>query len=294
VIIGAGDAGEKILREIRDNTELHYRVKGFIDDDRSKIGRTIHDVRVLGELDDMPDIVEKEAIQEALIAIPSGTGEEKRRIIEICKACGLSFKTLPGIGELIDGRVSVKALRDVNYEDLLGRPPVILQDDHIREYLKDNVVMVTGAGGSIGSELCRQILRYSPRRIVLVDSAEPSLYQIKMDLQQYVPDIDYVAVLATVQDRSIMERTLEKHRPHVVFHAAAYKHVPMLERNPWQAVWNNIRGTQTLMEVSVNYGVDRFILVSTDKAVRPSNIMGASKRCCELLMYAYTGGHTRR
>ena len=293
VIIGAGDAGEKILREIRDNPELNYRVQGFIDDDAAKIGRSIHDVPVLGRLDDLPDIAEKEEIQEALIAIPSGTGEEKRRIIETCKSCGLSFKTLPGMAELIDGRVNVKALRDVNYEDLLGRPPVTLQDDHIREYLKEKVVVVTGAGGSIGSELCRQIIRYSPRRMILVDSAEPNLYQIQMDLRHRVQYLDYVAVLATVQERTIMDRVMKKYRPNVVFHAAAYKHVPMLERNPWQAVRNNIRGAQTIMEASVAHGVDRFILVSTDKAVRPTNVMGASKRCCERLMYAYTGGATR-
>ena len=293
VIIGAGDAGEKILREIRDNPELDYRVQGFIDDDAAKIGRSIHDVPVLGRLDDLPDIAEKEEIQEALIAIPSGTGEEKRRIIETCKSCGLSFKTLPGMGELIDGRVNVKALRDVNYEDLLGRPPVTLQDDHIRDYLREKVVMITGAGGSIGAELCRQIIRYSPRRLILVDSAEPNLYQIQMDLKHRVQYLDFVAVLTTVQERAIMERTMKKYRPDVVFHAAAYKHVPMLERNPWQAVRNNIRGAQTIMEASVAHGVERFILVSTDKAVRPTNVMGASKRCCERLMYAYTGDATR-
>jgi FlaA1/EpsC-like NDP-sugar epimerase len=293
VIIGAGDAGEKILREIRDNPELDYRVQGFIDDDAAKIGRSIHDVPVLGRLVDLPDIAEKEEIQEALIAIPSGTGEEKRRIIETCKSCGLGFKTLPGMGELIDGRVNVKALRDVNYEDLLGRPPVTLQDDHIRDYLREKVVMITGAGGSIGAELCRQIIRYSPRRLILVDSAEPNLYQIQMDLKHRVQYLDFVAVLATVQERAIMERTMKKYRPDVVFHAAAYKHVPMLERNPWQAVRNNIRGAQTIMEASVAHGVERFILVSTDKAVRPTNVMGASKRCCERLMYAYTGDATR-
>jgi len=293
VIIGAGHAGEKTLREIRDNSELDYRVEGFIDDDPAKIGKSIHDVRVLGGLKDLPEIVQKEDIQEALIAIPSGTGEQKRRIIEICKSCGLSFKTLPGMGELIDGRVNIKALRDVNYEDLLGRPPVTLQDDHIREYLREKVVMVTGAGGSIGSELCRQVIRYSPRRVILVDSAEPSLYQIQMDLKHRVQYLDYTAVLATVQDQPIMARTMKKYRPDVVLHAGAYKHVPMLERNPWQAVRNNIRGAQHMMEISVEHGVERFILISTDKAVRPTNVMGACKRCCERLMYAYTGGTTQ-
>jgi FlaA1/EpsC-like NDP-sugar epimerase len=293
LIIGAGSAGEKTLREIRDNSDLNFRVKGFIDDDASKIGRSIHDVPVLGRLDDLPDIAENEEIQEVLIAIPSGTGKEKRRIIEVCKSCGLGFKTLPGMGELIDGRVSVKALRDVNYEDLLGRPPVTLQDDHISKYLMEKVIVVTGAGGSIGSELCRQILRYSPKRLILVDSSEPNLYQIQMELKHRVQYLDYVTVLATVQERPIIEKMMKKYRPHVVFHAAAYKHVPMLERNPWQAVHNNIRGAQSIMEASVEHGVERFILVSTDKAVRPTNVMGASKRCCERLMYAYSGESTR-
>ena len=293
LIIGAGDAGEKTLREIRDNPHMDYLVKGFIDNDASKIGRSIHNVRVLGRLEDLPAIAEKEEVQEALIAIPSGTGDEKRRIVEMCKSCGLSFKTLPGMGELIDGRVSIKALRDVNYEDLLGRPAVTLQDDNIREYLKNKVVVVTGAGGSIGSELCRQIIRYEPRRMILVDSSEPNLYGIQMELKHRVQYLDYVTVLAAVQDRRTMERMMRKYRPDVVFHAAAYKHVPMLERNPWQAVWNNIRGAQVMMETSVKLGVERFILVSTDKAVRPTNVMGASKRCCERLMYAYNGGSCR-
>jgi FlaA1/EpsC-like NDP-sugar epimerase len=293
VIIGAGDAGEKTLREIRDNPQLDYWVKGFIDDDATKIGRSIHDVRVLGSLDFLPVIVEKEGIQEALIAIPSGTGDEKRRIVEICKSCGLSFKTLPGMGELIDGRVSVQALRDVNYEDLLGRPQVTLHDENIREYLSEKVVVVTGAGGSIGSELCRQIIRYTPRRVILVDSSEPNLYGIQMELKHRVQYLDYVTVLSTVQERRTMERMMRRYKPDVVFHAAAYKHVPMLERNPWQAVRNNILGTQTIMEASVEQGVGRFILVSTDKAVRPTNVMGASKRCCERLLHAYIGGPTR-
>ena len=292
VIIGAGDAGEKTLREIRDNPEMDYLVKGFIDDDAAKIGRAIHGVRVLGGLSDLSDISDKEGILEVLIAIPSGTGEQKRRIVDVCKSCGLRFRTLPGMGELIDGRVSVKDLRDVNYEDLLGRPPVSLKDEHIREYLKDRVVVVTGAGGSIGAELCRQIIRYSPRQVIMVDASEPGLYQIQMDLKHRARYLEYVAVLALIQDRHAMERLMEKYRPEVVFHAAAYKHVPMLERNPWQAVQNNIKGSQILMDVSVAHGVERFILVSTDKAVRPTNVMGAGKRCCERLMYAHVGGAT--
>lgn len=293
IIIGAGDAGEKILREIRDNHDLNYLVKGFVDDDPKKVGRAIHGVKVLGTLEDMPEIAAKEAVHEALIALPSATGAEKRRIVDICKLSGVSFKTLPGIGELIDGKISVKALRDVSYEDLLGRPQVDLQKDKISNYLADKAVLVTGAGGSIGSELCRKIVEYKPAQIILVDSSEPNLYSIQMEMKHHLKYLNYVTVLANVNDSSIMEWTMKAYRPDVIFHAAAYKHVPMVERNPWQAVYNNILGAQTMMELSVKYGAERFILVSTDKAVRPTNVMGASKRVCEKLMYSFMGGYTR-
>ena len=292
LIVGAGDAGEKTLREILDNTHLNYAVKGFIDDAPAKIGKTIHGVRVLGPVDDLPDIALKHGVQEILIAMPSATGAEKRRIVDVCKRCGLRFKTLPGLGDIIDEKVSIKAIRDVNYEDLLGRPPVSLEPSGIQGYLKHKTVLVTGAGGSIGSELCRQITRFSPARLLLVDSSEANLYNIQMELKHRVQYLDYVTVLATVQDKRTMTSLMKRYKPDVVFHAAAYKHVPMLERNPWQAVRNNIRGTQCIMETSVEHGVARFILVSTDKAVRPTNVMGASKRVCERLMHAYMSEET--
>jgi FlaA1/EpsC-like NDP-sugar epimerase len=292
LIVGAGDAGEKTLREILDNKHLCYAVRGFIDDAQAKIGKSIHGVRVLGSVDDLPDIALRQGVQEILIALPSATGAEKRRIVDVCKRCGLRFKTLPGLGEIIDEKVSIKTIRDVNYEDLLGRPAVTLDPTGINRYLKDKTVLVTGAGGSIGSELCRQITRFSPSRLLLVDSSEANLYGIQMELKHRVQYLDYVTVLATVQDKRSMVSLMKCYRPDVVFHAAAYKHVPMLERNPWQAVRNNIRGTQCIMETSVEHGVGRFILVSTDKAVRPTNVMGASKRVCERLMHAYMGGET--
>ncbi|MEW6261383.1 MAG: nucleoside-diphosphate sugar epimerase/dehydratase, partial [Thermodesulfobacteriota bacterium] len=196
------------------------------------------------------------------------------------------------LGEIIEERVSLKAIRDVNYEDLLGRPPVVLEEEGILGYLRQRTVLVTGAGGSIGSELCRQIVRFGPKRLILVDASEPNLYEIQMALKHRVQYLDYITVLAQVQDRRTMDSVMRRYRPEVVFHAAAYKHVPMLERNPWQAVRNNIRGTQSIMESSVDHGVERFILVSTDKAVRPTNVMGASKRVCERLIHAYQGQGT--
>jgi len=293
LLIGAGAAGEKILREIFDNYELHYDVRGLVDDDSNKLGRTIHGVPVLGSMDKLPQIVEKEQAEEVLIAIPSASGEQMRRIVEICKDCGVPYKTMPGIGEIIDGRVSVKALRDVRYEDLLGRRPVELDATGIRSYLEGRTVLITGCGGSIGSELCRQVVKYRPRCLVLVDSGEANLFHIQMELQYESSSPDCHAVLGHVQDRPLMASVFKKYRPEVVFHAAAYKHVPLLEKNPWEAVTNNIIGSRTVMELAVEHGVDRFVLVSTDKAVRPANVMGASKRVAELLLQSLQGNGTK-
>lgn len=293
LIIGAGDAGEKILREIFDNYQLHYDLVGFVDDDPRKQGRSIHGVPILSSMEKLPVIVENEKIEEVLIAIPSASGEQMRRILDICKSSGVFYKTLPGIGEIIDGQVSVKILRDVRYEDLLGRPPVLLDIEGIRNYLDGRTVLVTGCGGSIGSELCRQIVRFQPRAIILLDANEANLFQIQMELQGEMHYQKCETVLGLVQDESLIHSVFQKYRPHVVFHAAAYKHVPMLERNPWEAVTNNILGSRIIMEMSLKHRVERFVLVSTDKAVQPINVMGASKRIAELLLQAYQGNGTR-
>lgn len=216
-----------------------------------------------------------------------------RRIVEVCKNCDVTYKTLPGIGEIIDGRVSVKILRDVSYEDLLGRPPVQLDVAGIRNYLAGRTILVTGCGGSIGSELCRQLIRFEPGLIVLVDASEANLFQIQMEMENELSFQRYEPVLGQVQDKVLMQSVFEKYRPRVVFHAAAYKHVPMLERNPWEAVFNNIQGSRTVMETAAAFGVERFVLVSTDKAVRPTNVMGASKRVTELILQSLQDSETR-
>lgn len=293
LIIGAGAAGEKMLREIMENQQLRYKVVGFIDDDPVKQGRTIHGVSVLGLTEDMPGIVEDKNINEVLIAIPSANGEQLRHIVDICKDCNISYKTLPGIGEIIGGRVSIKALRDVRYEDLLGRQPVELDVTGIRNYLDGQTVLITGCGGSIGSELCRQIVKYKPSALVLVDASEANLFQIQMELQHEYYYHHCHVILGQVQDRPLMASVFQKFHPQVVFHAAAYKHVPMLEINPWQAVTNNIMGSRVVMEMAVEHGVDRFVLVSTDKAVRPTNVMGASKRVAELLLQSFQRNGTK-
>ncbi len=293
LIVGAGDAGEKILREIIENNQLHYKVIGFIDDAPGKKGRAIHGIPVIGNVDNLAYVLEKEEIQEILIAIPSASGDQIRHIVEACKSCAVSYKIVPGIGELIDGRVSVKILRDISYEDLLGRPPVHLNVAGIRNYLDGKTVLITGCGGSIGSELCRQVIKYQPHSIILLDAGEANLFNIQMELQNEKYCRRCEAILGHVQNEQLMDDIFKKYKPHVVFHAAAYKHVPMLEKNPWEAVFNNIVGSRVVMEMSLKHHVERFVLVSTDKAVRPTNVMGASKRVTELIMQSLQGNSTK-
>lgn len=294
LIFGAGSAGEKTLREILENDYLPYWVVGFIDDDRKKLGRSIHGIPVLGSLNDMAALIEAKGVREILIAIPSATGDQMRRIVEACKACQIAYKTLPGIGEIIDGRVSLKALRDVNYEDLLGRSPVQLDMKEIIECLKGKTVLVTGCGGSIGAELCRQIVPFAPQTLILLDANESNLFHIELELRGKLIGDRCRAILGRVQDERLMTTVFAKYHPQVVFHAAAYKHVPMLEKNPWEAVYNNILGSQVAMETAMRHGTERFVLVSTDKAVRPTNVMGASKRVTELFLQTFRQGAPTR
>ena len=217
LIVGAGDAGEKILREIMDNDTLHYDVVGFVDDDIKKQGLTIHGVRVLGIVDSLPKIFKKESIQQILIAVPSASGEQVRRIVDACQHCNATYKILPGIGELIDGRVSIKLLRDINYEDLLGRPPVHLNVKDIRNSLDGKTVLVTGCGGSIGSELCRQVIKYQPGKLILLDSSEPGLFKIQMEIQNKYYFSHCVTILGRVQDESLMDDILKSTNPRLFF-----------------------------------------------------------------------------
>ncbi len=288
-----GRRGNRVLREIIRNKELNYDPVGLVDDNPSKIGTKIHGVDVLGDSQTIPALVKKYRIDEIVLAIPSAKGADIRRIVEFCKDSHVHYKTLPGLGELIDGRVDVKKLRDVDYLDLLGRPPVNLDISEIQGYLTDRCVMVTGGGGSIGSELCRQLIRFNPRKLIIVDAGEENLFRIQMELDHELNYKNYRVILAKVQTLSIMEALFQTHRPEAVFHAAAYKHVPMIELNPWEAVFNNIIASRVVMELSLKYGTDRFVLVSSDKAVRPTNVMGASKRVTELLLQSFQGNKTQ-
>jgi len=289
IIIGAGDCGEKIYREIRDNARLQYNIVGFLDDDSSKVGKKIHGVPVLSYISDINAVVKKIKADEALIAIPSANANQMRTIVEHCKETDITFKTIPGMGELIDGKVTINAIREVAYRDLLGRELVKLDEEQIGAYLQGQTVLVTGAGGSIGSELCRQICRFLPERVVLFERAETPLYEIELELKQNFGDIDIVPILGDVQDIGQIEKPFENYSPQTVFHAAAYKHVPMLELQPWKVIDNNILGTSNVVQVSNKFNVERFVFVSTDKAVRPANVMGASKRVAEMLVQSQNG-----
>ena len=287
VIVGAGDAGEKLLRELNENSDLKFDVVGFVDDNPMKVKQTIHGVPVLGSLRDLETIVREYKVHEITIAMPSASARQMRKVVGFCKNSGVPFKTLPGIGELIEGRVTASAVREVRYEDLLGRTPVDLNLGQIGSYLSGKRVMVTGGAGSIGSELCRQIARYKPQQLIIVERNESALYELELALKRQNPGLRTAAVLGTIQHGGIMAQVFDNYLPQTVFHAAAYKHVPMMEQHPWEAVFNNILGSKLILDLCANKGVERCVVVSTDKAVRPTNVMGATKRMVELITKCY-------
>jgi FlaA1/EpsC-like NDP-sugar epimerase len=289
LVVGAGAAGQVIVREIRENPSLGMIGVGFIDDDRAKIGTRIDGVPVLGNHVDIPAVCEEHGVDEIIIAIPSASPSWLRHLLEHCKDVKAEARILPGVGDLIDGKVSLRALRNVDLEDLLGRDPVALDADLLRRHITGRTVMVTGAAGSIGSELCRRIARLSPGRLVLFEIAESPLFDFEMEMREKFPGLDLVPVIGDVRDRDRVEETVRAWRPAIVYHAAAYKHVPVMEMHPVEAVKTNVLGTRIVAEVAAEFGVERFVLVSTDKAVRPTNVMGATKRLAELVIHNVNG-----
>jgi FlaA1/EpsC-like NDP-sugar epimerase len=288
VIAGAGDAAQLIIREMQRNRALGYTPIGLIDDDPRKKNLRIHGVRVLGTIDDLPRLLRDNRPDEVLIAIPSAPGEVRQRVVDMARAQDVPVKTLPALHELISGDVNLAGqIREVQVEDVLGREPVEVDLASVASYLAGQTVLVTGAGGSIGAELCRQIARVAPRRLVLVEWSEPALFEIERELVNERGFPPAVPVLADVKDRTKIRQVFERYRPDVVFHAAAYKHVPLLESNPLESVRNNVLGTRIVAEVSVEYGVARFVLVSTDKAANPRNLMGQSKAVCEWIVESH-------
>lgn len=293
LLLGAGSAGEALIREIEHNPALDILPVGFLDDDIAKKGLSLHGIPVLGGVGRLKEIVSKYKVEQIFLTMPSASATEIRRVVQECEQTGLPYKTLPGIGNLIDGSISIKDLRDVNFEDLLGRPPVNLNDSSIKQYIQDKTILVTGGGGSIGSELCRQIIKYRPSRLIVLDCSEINLFNIENELSRNLEGVEVLGLLGRVQDKVSLQHLFQKYQPRIVFHAAAYKHVHLVERFPWEGVLNNVVGSKVLMETAMKHQVDRFVLVSTDKAVRPTNVMGASKRVTELLARYMNGGHTK-
>ncbi len=290
LIVGAGSAGQTIVREIRRNPALGMIEVGFIDDDWAKAHTRIDGVPVLGRQTEIAAICRKHAIDEIIIAIPSASPSRLRQILRYCKDVKARARILPGVGDLIDGKVSLRDLRNVNLEDLLGRDPVSLDEGLLHRHITGRTVMVTGAAGSIGSELCRQLARLLPARLVMFEIAESPLFDFEIEMREKFPSLEMVAVIGDVRDRRRVEETLVAYRPAVIYHAAAYKHVPMMEMHPVEAVKTNVLGTRIIAGAAARQGVERFVLVSTDKAVRPTNVMGATKRLAELIIHNLNGG----
>jgi FlaA1/EpsC-like NDP-sugar epimerase len=270
------------LKEIRKQRDSIYNIVGFIDDDPEKHGMRLNGIPVLGAADSLNELVKKHRVEKVIIALPSATGKVIRSIVEKCENAQVRFKIIPGLGDLIKGKISVSQIKDVEIEDLLRRDPVALDEVEISNYLVGKNVLVSGAGGSIGSEICRQVARFKPERLILLDNAETPLYFIEKELVSSHPELRVIPIIGDIRHKEKIAKTFDLFKPEVVFHAAAYKHVPMMEYNPVEAVLNNIGGTMTLADAAHRFGVTDFVMISTDKAVNPTNVMGVSKRVAEL------------
>jgi len=284
LLVGAGRAGVLAAKEIQGRGDMALEILGFVDDDPEKQGAVIHGVKVLGTSRELPRLAGELEIDHVIITIAKASRRELRRIIDICEGCRIRTRIIPGLYEILDGRVAISSIRNVEIEDLLGRDPVRLEDEEIAAFIQGKVVMVTGAGGSIGSEMARQVSRFEPSQLVLLERAEFALFDIDRELQKSWPEGTVVAVVGDVGDEARMQAVMERYRPAVVFHAAAHKHVPMMETNPIEAVKNNVLGTWTVGKAAGEHGAEAFVMISTDKAVRPTSVMGASKRVAELVV----------
>jgi FlaA1/EpsC-like NDP-sugar epimerase len=293
LIYGAGDAGIILLREIRNNPRLSYRVLGFLDDRPDKKGLRLAGISVLGGGEQAESLVKKHNVEIILIAIPSATGSEMTRILGLCQLAKVECKTVPGLSEMIEGNGLAGQIREVAVEDLLGRIPVHLEENQIRGALEGKVVLVTGAAGSIGSELCRQIAHFSPAGIVGFEIAESPLFEIDREMRQSFPQVPFHPEVGSIQNCARLDDVLRQYKPSVVYHAAAYKHVPLMEAHVFEAIENNIFGTYNVAVAAAKHGVENFVMISSDKAVRPTNVMGATKRVAELVLLALQDGRTK-
>jgi len=286
LIVGAGDAGAMIAKEMELHPELNYRPVAFLDDSDYKKGKKVNGIPVLGGIDDVADVVERKSIDEIIIAIPSAKPAVLNRIYEQCVKTKCKVKILPSMSQLIDETIMLTRVKDVDIEDLLGRDPIVVDLEGIAGYLSGKVVLVTGGGGSIGSELCRQIASFGPKKLVMLDNYENNLYNILNELNRKYPELDIIPVIANIREMERLKEIFGEYRPNIVFHAAAHKHVPLMENNPEEAIKNNVFGTWNVAHCADMYNTDRFVLISTDKAVNPTNVMGASKRIAEMIIQA--------
>lgn len=284
LIVGAGRAGEKLVRDINATPDLKIQVVGFVDDDRFKKNALIHNKKVFGEVDLIPSIVSKLDVNKIFIAIPSANGDDVKRIVSFCKQTKAEVKILPKMDQLLSVQVEISLLRNLNIEDLLGREQVQLDTCHLSVMITDKTVLVTGAGGSIGSELCSQIAKFQPRMLIMADYCELFMYELEMKFKEEHPEIPFFPKIIDIRNSSKIDALFAEYRPQLVFHAAAYKHVPMMEQNPMEAVETNIKGTKLVAETALKYSAEKFIMISTDKAVNPTNVMGASKRIAEMVI----------
>ena len=287
LVIGAGEAGNELIREIKNSRYLPMKAVGVIDDNIGKVGNYIHGVKVVGTRNDIPKMAEKLRADEIILAMPSAKPNEVHDILEICKETGCELKKIPGIYQLVNGEVNVTDLREVDVNDLLGREPIEVNIDSIMGYVSDKVVLVTGGGGSIGSELCRQVASHNPKQLVIVDIYENTTYDVQNELKKNFPELDLVVLIASVRNTKRVDQIFQKYRPDIVYHAAAHKHVPLMEDSPNEAIKNNVLGTWKIVQAADRWKVKRFVMISTDKAVNPTNIMGASKRLCEMIIQTY-------
>lgn len=287
LLVGAGSAGSALIKEIVNSRMVNKNLVGVIDDDPGKQGTFIHGIRVIGTREDIVRLAKELEVDEIMIALPSASAKEIKEIVNLCKETGCELKRLPGIYQLVNGEVSVSKLKDVDVNDLLGREPVCVDLESIMGYVSDKVILITGGGGSIGSELCRQIASHHPKQLIVVDIYENNAYSIQQELLRKFPKLDLVVLIASVRNTKRMDDIFAMYHPDIVYHAAAHKHVPLMEDSPNEAVKNNVLGTWKVVQAADKYHVKRFVMISTDKAVNPTNIMGATKRVCEMIIQTY-------
>ena len=284
MLIGCGDAGAAMIKEVAMHKDQKQKVVVAVDDNKEKIGQKISGVKIAGDRNQIIALADKYAVDEIIIAIPSATKKQIAEIVDICHKTKCKIKIMPSLIDLINEKVSIKSLRDVDIEDLLGREAISVDLKEISSYLEDKIVLVTGAGGSIGSELCRQIAKFKPRRLVMFDIYENTVFDLQNEMIKKFPQLEIDVNIGSVRERARVEELFKKYKPHVIFHAAAHKHVPLMEANPREAIINNVLGTKNCIDMAEKYVADKFVLISTDKAVNPTSVMGATKRICEMLM----------